>query len=788
MSDEGTRTPPPGEQPNGSRLRPWIVALLAAPAAYLVVAVALRVEPHVGSAAAVPIGLLGVLFGAICATILFRLEVRRLRFASSRYMQGFDEAAIGMATLTRELEVLRVNGALCRLLGCTADSIVGRSILEFTHPDDLDVSRAKIDATIGGDDAPLVKRYVRADGATVEAIVTTAFVEPSGSEPYFFSQLQDVTEQRRAERQKSAIADLGRRALEVDCQTLMDEAMACIRDMFAVDSCMVRRLSDRGMRAVALSTDYADTPLVVAVDASQAGYTLLQNEPVVSNDLLGETRFGRPAFGYERGLRRAVSVPVPERSGRRDVVIVHAAGEGRPFGVADIRFIEAVANVIGSALDHEATENELRRQALEDPLTGLGNRALLFGHLDRELRHVDRNVAPLSMLLLDLDRFKVVNDTLGHAVGDAMLRQVALRLSGCVRSEDTVARLGGDEFVVVSTRTDTDWAVGRVAQRIVDAFAEPFEVEGRELTCTASVGVVLAETGTESPGDLLRDADAAMYRAKGAGGSRFEVFDAALHTRLVERLALEEDLRHALERDQFELHYQPLVRLAGEEIIGFEALVRWRHPERGLVPPLDFIGIAEETGLIAPIGSWVLHTACAELAGWPEPLRVSVNLSAPEVSDELVTSVEALLDRHGVRPGRLVLEITESLVLDPRTKPVVARLRALGVHVALDDFGTGYSSLGSLQRFPIDVVKLDRTLLQGLAEESGLAVVTAIVELGRALGLHVIAEGIETRDELDRLRRVGCRVGQGYLFSRPLEVEAARRLISGLERAERDAA
>jgi diguanylate cyclase (GGDEF)-like protein len=542
------------------------------------------------------------------------------------------------------------------------------------------------------------------------------------------------------------------------------------------------------MRAVSLSTEYTDTPVVVAADASQAGYTLFQNEPVVSNDLPGETRFGRPAFGHAHGLRRSISVPVPERSERRHVVIVHSSGAGRPFGIADTRFLEAVANIIGSALDHKATEDELRRQALEDPLTGLGNRALLFSHLDLELRHLARVGASLSLHLLDLDRFKVVNDTLGHAVGDAMLRQVAARLTGCVRSEDIVARLGGDEFVVVCTRTETGRAVGRVAQRIVDAFAEPFQVEGRELTCTASVGVVVAVTGAETPGDLLRDADAAMYRAKGAGGGRFELFDAALHTELVERLALEEDLRHALERDQFELHYQPLVRLEHEEIIGFEALVRWRHPERGLVPPMAFIGIAEETGLIAPIGGWVLRTACAELAGWPEPMRVSVNLSAPQITDELVDDVEALLHQHGLRPGRLILEITETLVLDPRTKPVVARLRGLGVHVALDDFGTGYSSLGSLQRFPIDVVKLDRALLQGLAEESGLAVVSAIVELGRALGLHVVAEGIETREELDRLRLIGCRLGQGYLFARPLPVQEARRLIPGWDGRERDAA
>jgi diguanylate cyclase (GGDEF)-like protein/PAS domain S-box-containing protein len=766
-----------------------VVALVAVPTVCVALALVLLVAPRAGSMWAAAAGVLYALLATLIAPLVLRLDETRVRRSSSRFVQGFEDAAIGMAILTRDLRLVRVNDAFGALLGRSVDDLVGHSILEFTHPDDRKRSVAKIASTIKGDEAPILKRYLRADGATIEVLLTSAFVEPGDAEPYFFSQMQDVTAQHRAERQKAAIGQLGRRALEVDSRSLMNEATRLVCEILEADSCMAfRSLADGEMRLAATSSDSADGPMTVPVDASQAGYTLLRNESVVSNDLAQEGRFGVPAVAFERGLRRALSVPVPERAGLRHVLLVHASAAKRVFGVEDLRFLEAIANVMGGALDHAATEDELRRRALEDPLTGLGNRALLMSHLERELRHGARLGTRLSLLLLDLDRFKVVNDTLGHTVGDALLRQVATRLSACVRDEDIVARPGGDEFVVVSTRTDSDQAVARVAQRLIDAFAEPFEVDGRELTCSASVGVALAETGNETSEELLRDADVAMYRAKEIGGGRFEVFDTALRERLVERLSVEDDLRHAVERDQFELFYQPLVALEGEDVVGFEALLRWRHPERGLVQPLEFIGIAEETGLIRPIGSWVLRTACAELARWPEPIYVSINLSALQVSHDLVDEVDEILRRHALRADRLVLEITERLVLEPRTKPIVARLRALGVHVALDDFGTGYSSLGSLQRFPIDVVKLDRVLLRALADDTGPAVLTAVVELGRALGLRVIAEGIESRDQLDRLRHIGCVLGQGFLFARPLPLEETRRLVAGLGAADQEAA
>ncbi len=394
------------------------------------------------------------------------------------------------------------------------------------------------------------------------------------------------------------------------------------------------------------------------------------------------------------------------------------------------------------------------------------------------IRRTDDKVCVLA---LDLDRFKTVNDTLGHTVGDVLLRRVAAQLTCCMREEDLVARAGGDEFTVLCTRTSTDHSISTVAQRLVDAVLEPFEIDGREMFVTASVGVSVSEHGEASAEGLLRDADAdadaAMYRAKELGGGRFEVFDTALRTHLLERMAIEADLRHAIERDQLEVHYQPLVDLITDQIVGFEALLRWNHPERGLVTPDQFIPVAEDTGQIVPIGSWVLDQACRQLTHWPEQIYMSVNLSAVQIVAGLVDEVEHQLNEHHVAPGRLMLEITESLVLDPGVRRTIARLRALGVRLALDDFGTGYSSLGSLQRFPMDLVKLDRSLIDSIQDPNGVAIVRAAVELGRALGVHVIAEGIEDAAQLDALRQLGCPTGQGYLFSRPVPIDHAKTLL-----------
>jgi diguanylate cyclase (GGDEF)-like protein/PAS domain S-box-containing protein len=699
--------------------------------------------------------------------------------AEQRFRRAFEEAPIGMVMLTLGLRVVRANDAMGRLLGRAPGELVGRSILDFTHPDDVKPSVDWNRSRSGGNViAPLVKRYVRKDGSIVEAQVTTALVESEGSEPYFFSQLQDVTEQRRAERQKTVIADLGRRALAcTDVPALIGEAMLTVREILAATRCFTTRSLATGEVRVVATEGGASRYTVAPGQPSQSAYTLHVAQPVVCNDLPGETRFPVSATALESGMRRSISVPVPDRSGTGHVILAHGPAAMRELTTDDARFLEAVAHVIAGALDRAASEDELRRRALEDPLSGLANRALLASRLDGELRHARRLGDRVCVLVLDLDRFKAVNDTLGHSAGDALLRKLAARLSGCVRDEDLVARPGGDEFTVIRTCTAPDHAISEVAQRLVDAVIEPFDLDGHEVFLTASVGVAVSEHGDESPEELLRDADAAMYHAKKQGGGRFEAFDVSLRHHLIQRMTTETDLRHAVERDQLELRYQPLIDLTDERVVGFEALLRWRHPERGLIAPDQFIPIAEETGLIVPIGSWVLSQVCEQLARWPEEIRVSANLSALQITPGLVLEVQHQLAQHDVAPDRLVLEITESLVLDPSVKPIVSSLRTLGVQMALDDFGTGYSSLGGLQRFPLDLLKLDRTLIESLCETSGVAVVRAAVELGQALGVGVIAEGIETQTQLAVLRDLGCPLGQGYLFAKPLPIIEVRRFL-----------
>jgi diguanylate cyclase (GGDEF)-like protein/PAS domain S-box-containing protein len=424
---------------------------------------------------------------------------------SRRADRGFDDAAIGMLILSPQLEVLRVNSALCTLVGRRPDQLLGHSILEFTHPDDVKRSVEKQSSMLERpNDGQLIKRYLRPDGTVVDAVVTTAYVEPAAGEtedatPYFFSQLQDVTEQRRGERQKTVIAELGHRALECpDVRMLMAEAVVRVRDTLEISSCLIGRRQTSGEVHIVTATDDTVDSTVPTWQSTQTAFTLSASGPVLSNDLLGETRFSVPTAILTKGIARGLSVPVPERSGARHVIVAHSGSDGRPFRDEDAHFLEAVAHVLGGALDRAATEAELRRRALEDPLTGLANRALLATQLETELRHARRMDDRVSVLELDLDRFKSVNDTLGHSAGDSLLRKVAARLTGCVREEDLVARPGGDEFTIVATRTASDHAIATLAQRLVDSLSAPFDLDGHEVFVTGSIGVAVCEHG-ETP-------------------------------------------------------------------------------------------------------------------------------------------------------------------------------------------------------------------------------------------------------------------------------------------------
>jgi diguanylate cyclase (GGDEF)-like protein len=403
----------------------------------------------------------------------------------------------------------------------------------------------------------------------------------------------------------------------------------------------------------------------------------------------------------------------------------------------------------------------------------------------RAARHPDDLFA---VLFLDLDRFKDVNDNLGHFAGDELLRAVARRLEACIRPEDTVARLSGDEFaILLESITDTSDA-GRVAERIEEALSFPINLAGAEVTTSASMGIVTSSMLHDQPEQLLRSADMAMYRAKAAGRARYEMFDRAMHTDALERLRLETDLRRAVELGEFVLHYQPLVSLRTGRVTGLEALVRWQHPDRGLVHPADFITIAEETGLIVPIGKWVLFEACRQITEWQsahprdEPLTIGVNLSVKQFSQpDLVDQIRAALQTTGASAASLRLEITESAIIDKGIAAIsiLSRIRELGAQVYLDDFGTGYSSLSYLHGLPIDAIKIDRAFISSMdTDDKNLRLVRTILTLAEIVGVRAEAEGISTSEQLRELRALNCEQGQGYLFSAPITREAVDEVLS----------
>jgi diguanylate cyclase (GGDEF)-like protein/PAS domain S-box-containing protein len=442
--------------------------------------------------------------------------------------------------------------------------------------------------------------------------------------------------------------------------------------------------------------------------------------------------------------------------------------------------------------DRKRAEDRLLHDAFHDALTGLPNRALFVDHLKLGVQRARRREDMLfAVLFLDLDRFKVINDSLGHMVGDQLLVGIARRLETCLRPGDTIARLGGDEFTVLLEDIADEEEVIEVAQRLQKELTQPFNLGGHEVFTSASIGIALSTTGFEKPEDLLRDADTAMYRAKSLGKARHELFDRGMHTRALSQLQLETDLRRAIDRQEFIIHYQPIVSLENFRLAGFEALVRWQHPERGLIPPTDFIRIAEETGLIVPLGHWVLREACYQMREWQKiipadpPLSISVNLSSKQfMQPDLIGQVKAVLDESKIDPRSLKLEITESVVMEniEAATEMLKQLRDLGVELSIDDFGTGYSSLSYLHRFPISTLKIDRSFVSSMADNNeNTEIVRTIVMLARNLGMKVVAEGVETKEQLAQLRALECDYGQGYFFSRPTDVDATGKLLIDVE-------
>jgi diguanylate cyclase (GGDEF)-like protein len=410
--------------------------------------------------------------------------------------------------------------------------------------------------------------------------------------------------------------------------------------------------------------------------------------------------------------------------------------------------------------------------------------------LQHTLARTTRTLEPVALLFLDLDNFKLINDSLGHQVGDQLLVAVATRLQSCVRPMDTIARLGGDEFtILLEDIRDVSCAID-VVERIYKALQMPFNISGHEIFTGTSIGIALSNSDHQYPNDLLRDADLAMYRAKNNGKAHYSLFDQSLSDHAQKRLELETDLRYALARGEFQLHYQPIVDLATGKITEMEALIRWLHPQHGLIAPTHFISVAEETGLILPIGEWVLTEACRQVVQWQaeypndQPLVISVNLSARQFQDpKLIEMISCTLEKTRLKPRCLKLEITESMMIQDseNTVSIIRNLKRLGVQLAIDDFGTGYCSLNYLKRFPVDTLKIDRSFISGLGQNpEDTAIVRAVIAFAKALALSITSEGVETSDQVRQLTTLECDRGQGYYFSKPLSCEAATRLLTGV--------
>jgi diguanylate cyclase (GGDEF)-like protein len=494
---------------------------------------------------------------------------------------------------------------------------------------------------------------------------------------------------------------------------------------------------------------------------------------------------GLEALAQVRTL--ALDVPIIVLSGRSDEVLaVQAVHEGAQDylikGQVDARLLSRSINY---AIERKRAEVELAHQAMHDALTGLPNRALFYDRLGQALNRVGRHSEAVAVLFLDLDRFKIVNDSLGHSAGDKLLVAVAERLERGLRAGDTAARFGGDEFVILCEDVSGERQAIAIAERIAAELDAPFVIDNDEVFAHTSVGIALATEAGARPEALIRDADAAMYRAKERGGDLYEVFDDQMRERAVRRMETENALHRALDRGEFVMHYQPIVHMTTGALYGVEALARWQHPDRGLVMPGEFIEAAEETGLIIALGAWAFEASCLQSAQWARtpreagPVLMSVNLSARQCSHpDLVAMFGAILDRTGADPSSVCLEITETALMEDveASTATLSALKDLGLTLALDDFGTGYSSLRALQHFPVDVVKIDRSFVAPIEHDpQEAAIVAAVISLSHALGLRTVAEGIETIAQVDRLRGLGCDLAQGFYFAKPGPADDVRR-------------
>ncbi len=666
-----------------------------------------------------------------------------LRRSEAQLRAIFDNAAVGIALWSAEGRCLNCNSTFAEMLGHQVAEVVGRGWAELSHPDDLPSAQSACGDLHGGRIAQLdlETRFLTRAGEVVWVRINSSLADIAGHDgPVAVAMIEDVTEKKRLE-------DYQRLAAQVVDGTS--------EGVF---------ITDADLRI--LHVNPAFTTLTGFEPAEVVGH---------KPSIMSSGRHGRDF--YKRLWDELAA------KGRWQGEIWNRRKTGELF--AEWLSISMVRNARGDVTNYVAVfsditsrkqnEERLNYQANHDPLTTLPNRSLFMERLSRALARAHRNHLLVAVLFLDLDGFKGINDTHGHLVGDLLLQAVAERLSSCVRQGDTVARLGGDEFTIILEDIADFRDAAVVAQKILKQFANPFMLEDHHLRVTTSIGVaVYPADGTDGLA-LLHSADEAMYRAKKQGKNAYQFHSEELNAQAFERMSLESALRLALERDEFRLYYQPIYDLASGRLISAEALLRWQHPEIGLVAPAHFLPLAEETGLILPIGRWAIEQACRQAAGWARQgcrdLKVAINLSRSQLfSFDIIGCLSAALADSGVDPALIQLEIPESSVMSgtPENEAVVRKLKALGVCIAIDDFGTGYSSFGNLRRLPVDILKIDQSFVRDITQDADDAkIVNAITAIAHSLRMTVVAEGVETAEQVEFLRKSRCDAVQGYYFTRP---------------------
>ncbi len=677
-----------------------------------------------------------------------------LRAREARYRSLIQMAGSVMVLMDGEGGVLEWNREAERFFGCPREEALGHGFVELAVPEEARATvRAELEAVHDGAGARTFEAPAPGVDRRILWSVTRAAprrISDDAAPETLVAVGHDVTERRRAE-----------------------EALHRQEGLY-------RLLADNSTELVALHEPEGEYLYVSPSCTSLLGYR--------PEDLVGTDPYRLAHSDDWKRVQTALVAAGAGRLHRTALRLRNATGEYvwfetliRPIRDEGGRVIQLQSSSRDIS-ERKAFEDQLEYQALHEPLTGLPNRTLFMDRLRQALARARRERSSVAVLFMDLDRFKVINDSLGHAAGDRLLSAVAKRLRACLREADTVARLGGDEFAVLLEFNIAEGDVGKVAERVIHQLQPPFTFAGNEVFITPSIGIAFNSSADEEPQDLLRYADVAMYRAKEEGPGNWRIFDPEVDTRATRRLEMETALRRALEREELVVLYQPIVELGSGRIAGVEALLRWRHPQRGMVGPDEFIPLAEESGLIVPIGYWVMRRACAQAVAWSsteglDPLFVSVNLSTRQFEmPDLEQEVGRILEGTGLPPARLQLEITESELMQSAGR--IRTLKDMEVRIAIDDFGTGYSSLAYLRNLPVDALKIDRSFVHGLAESpEDDAIVRTVITLAAALGLEVTAEGVETAEQLAHLRELGCSEAQGYFFARPADPEATTTLL-----------